>query len=284
MAVPKIAAIHDLSAYGRCSLTIILPALASMGVQCCPVLTAYLSTHTGGFQGNTFLDLTDQMEPVAAHWKSLPLSFDGIYTGFMGSAGQLDRTADFIRAFRSPSCLVMIDPVMGDHGRAYRTYTGEMCGKMAELSALADLITPNRTEAAILLGVDYEALRLDREPDCRRWAERLSAGGARSVVLKGASVRPGRVGAVCFNRETGKTALVDAPLIPGQFHGTGDLFASVLAGALVRGWNLEDAAGLAAEFASLCAKAQGTPCREGLDFEPLLWRLGRRMEDGTYGW
>ena len=99
MSVPKIAAVHDLSAYGRCSLTIILPTLAAMGVQCCPVLTAYLSTHTGGFQGNTFLDLTDQMGPLTSHWKSLDLAFDGIYTGFMGSAAQLERTADFTRAF-----------------------------------------------------------------------------------------------------------------------------------------------------------------------------------------
>lgn len=280
MSVPRIAAIHDLSAYGRCSLTIILPTLAAMGVQCCPILTAYLSTHTGGFQNNTFLDLTGQIEPVAAHWKSLGVTFDGVYTGFMGSADQLDRTADVIRTFRSPTCLVVIDPVMGDHGSMYRTYTKEMCQKMIELSALADLITPNRTEAAILLGVDYETIHLDRETDCRRWAEELSANGTRSVVLKGMSVHPGRVGAVCFNRETGKIALTDAPLIPGQFHGTGDLFASVLAGALVRGWTLVDAAGLAAEFTSLCAGAQGTPCREGLDFEPLLWRLGRRLEAG----
>ncbi len=277
MSVPKIAAVHDLSAYGRCSLTIILPTLAAMGVQCCPVLTAYLSTHTGGFQGNTFLDLTDQMGPLTFHWKSLDLAFDGIYTGFMGSAAQLERTADFIRAFQSPGCPVIIDPVMGDHGKPYRTYTAEMCQKMGELATLADIITPNRTEAAILLDVGYAAIRLDSELESRRWAERLSANGTRSVVLKGVSLRPGCIGAVCFDRETGCTGFVDAPQVPGQFHGTGDLFASVLSGALVRKWSLIDAAGLAAEFASLCAKAQGTPCREGLDFEPQLWRLGRRM-------
>ncbi|MDE7218602.1 MAG: bifunctional hydroxymethylpyrimidine kinase/phosphomethylpyrimidine kinase, partial [Oscillospiraceae bacterium] len=176
----------------------------------------------------------------------------------------------------------LVDPVMGDHGRPYRTYTPDMCRAMAELADLADVITPNVTEAALLLGVDYKDIRLDRASDCRRWAERLSGNGVRSVVLKGASLEPETLGAVCFDREDGRISFVSAPLVPGQFHGTGDLFASVLSGALVRGWSLEAAAQLAAEFTSACARRQGTPCREGMDFEPLLWRLGQRMEEGTH--
>lgn len=279
MAVPRIAAVHDLSGFGRCSLTVVIPTLSAMGVQCCPVPTAYLSTHTGGFTGNTFLDLTDQLEPVLAHWRGLGLTFDGVYTGFMGSREQIARTADLIRAFRRPGCRIVVDPVMGDHGRPYRTYTPDMCRAMASLAALADVVTPNRTEAALLLGEDYERLRLDREPDCRRWAERLSRDGACSVVLKGVSLEPGTVGAACFDRDTGRTETVSAPLIPGQFHGAGDLFASVLSGALVLGWTLTDAARLAAGFTSACAARQGAPTREGLDFEPLLWRLGRHVEE-----
>lgn len=282
MSVPRIAAVHDLSAFGRCSLTVILPTLSAMGVQCCPVLTAYLSTHTGGFENNTFLDLTDQMEPVTEHWRSLGLAFDAVYTGFMGSREQIQRTAGLIRAFRRPGCRILVDPVMGDHGRPYRTYTPDMCRAMAELADLADVVTPNVTEAALLLGVDYKDIRLDRASDCRRWAERLSGNGVRSVVLKGASLEPETLGAVCFDREDGRISFVSAPLVPGQFHGTGDLFASVLSGALVRGWSLEAAAQLAAEFTSACARRQGTPCREGMDFEPLLWRLGQRMEEGTH--
>ncbi|MDE7219796.1 MAG: pyridoxal kinase, partial [Oscillospiraceae bacterium] len=123
MSVPRIAAVHDLSAFGRCSLTVILPTLSAMGVQCCPVLTAYLSTHTGGFENNTFLDLTDQMEPVTEHWRSLGLAFDAVYTGFMGSREQIQRTADLIRAFRRPGCRILVDPVLGDHGRPYGSYT-----------------------------------------------------------------------------------------------------------------------------------------------------------------
>jgi len=276
MPTPRVAAIHDLSGFGRCSLTIVMPALSAMGVQCCPLPTAYLSTHTGGFEGNTFLDMTDQMAPVTAHWKSLSLTFDAIYTGFMGSRAQISLAADFIRALRGPDGLAVVDPVMGDHGGPYRTYTPEMCRAMAELAALADVIVPNRTEAALLLGVAYGALTLDTEADCRRWAEALSLGGTRSVVLTGAA--PGTAGAACFDRSTGRTELVRAPLTPGRFHGTGDLFASVLTGALVRGRSLAGAAQLAADFTSRCTertRAQDLPSREGLDFEPLLWQLGQ---------
>ena len=280
--MPRIVAIHDLSCFGRCALTIVMPVLSAMGTQCCPLPTALLSTHTGGFQGNTFLDLTDQMGPVAAHWEAEGVSFDGIYTGFMSSVEQMARTAEFIRSFRRLRCSVLIDPVMGDNGRTYRTYTPEMCRAMAELAAEADVITPNRTEAALLLGEDYDNLRLDGEDDCRRCCEALSRKGRRSVVLTGVSLAEDAVGAACFDRDRGTVEFVSAPLVEGQFHGTGDLFASVLAGGLVRGWSLAEAAGLAAAFVSQCArrtKEEGTPRREGVDFEPLLWRLGRRMEE-----
>lgn len=279
---PRVAAIHDLSGFGRCSLTIVIPTLSVMGVQCCPVATAYLSTHTGGFEGNTFLDMTDQLAPVAAHWSRLGLAFDAVYTGFMGSREQIALTADFIRAFKTPGNQIIVDPVMGDHGKPYRTYTPDMCRAMAELAALADVITPNRTEAAALLGEEYAALCLDSEQDCRRWCEALSLDGRRSVVLTGVSLAPDAVGAACFDRNTGRTDFASAPLVEGQFYGTGDLFASVLAGALVRGAPLAEAAGLAAEFTSQCVRRtweENRPRREGVDFEPLLWRLGRRVEE-----
>lgn len=281
MPAPRVAAIHDLSGFGRCSLTIVMPVLSAMGAQCCPLPTALLSTHTGGFQGNTFLDLTDQMEPVTAHWRAEGVVFDAIYTGFMGSREQLALTGAFIRTFRRPECTVVVDPVMGDHGRAYRTYTPEMCRATAELAELADVITPNRTEAALLLGEDYGALRLDREEDCRRWCEALSLNGRRSVVLTGVSLAEDTVGAACFDRDTGRVEFAAAPRVDGAFHGTGDLFAAVLVGAVVRGCALAEAARLAAEFTGRCAERtweEGTPRREGVDFEPLLWRLGQRVE------
>ena len=276
MNLPRVAAVHDLSCFGRCSLTIALPTLSAMGVQCCPLPTACLSTHTGGFTGNTFLDLTDHMELVAAHWSALDLRFDGLYTGFMGSARQIALTGDFLRAFRRPNCPAVVDPVMGDHGRPYRTYTPAMCQSMAGLADLADVITPNRTEAALLLNVPYANLRLDTAADCRRWAEALSLEGRRSVVLTGIAAEPGAAGAVCFDRASGQTAFALAPLVEGSFHGTGDLFSSVLTGALVLGDTLPEAARRAAEFVSLCARRTrelDTPIREGVAFESELWRL-----------
>lgn len=283
MSTPRVAAIHDLSGFGRCSLSIVMPTLSAMGVQCCPLPTAYLSTHTGGFAGNTFLDLTDQMEGVTRHWKDEGVSFDAVYSGFMGSREQMALTADFIRTFRTVNNRVIIDPVMGDHGKPYRTYTDEMCAAMGELAALADIITPNRTEAAILLGIPYEELTLESEDDCRKWVQALSLDGKRSVVLTGVSLAADMVGAVCYDRETGEISFAQAKRVQKSFHGTGDLFSSVLTGALVRGKSLTDAAQMASDFVSLIAAytaAQDIPGREGVDFEPYLWRLGMICDEG----
>ena len=282
MHTPRVAAVHDLSCFGRCSLTIVMPTLSTMGLQCCPMPTALLSTHTGGFSGNTFLDLSDEMAAITTHWQDLKLGFDGIYTGFLGSRRQIGLTESLIRTFRRKDTLVLIDPVMGDNGKPYRTYTPELCQGVQELSRLADVIVPNRTEAAILLERDYEEVTLDREEDCRRWAEALSLEGRRSVVLTGVSLSPDRIGAACFDRESGRVEIVSAPRVEGSFHGTGDLFASVLTGALVRGMDLSAAASLAADFTARCAErtaAQNYPTREGVDFEPLLWRLGAEFAE-----
>ena len=282
MNTPRVAAIHDLSGFGRCSLSIVMPTLSAMGVQCCPLPTAYLSTHTGGFSGNTFLDLTDQMAPVTAHWKNEGVTFHAVYTGFMGSREQITLTADFIRTFKTEHACIVIDPVMGDHGKPYRTYTAEMCAAMGELAALADVLTPNRTEAAILLGVPYDELTLTNEDDCRKWARALSLNGTRSVVLTGVSLADDTVGAVCYDKYINEVSFVQAKKVGEQFHGTGDLFASVLTGALCRGKILFDAAQLASDFVSRVAArtaAQEYPRREGVDFEPLLWHLGKYFSE-----
>ena len=126
MTTPRVAAIHDMSGFGRCSLTVAIPILSAMGLQCCPLPTAFLSTHTGGFTGFTFLDMTDEIPKVSAHWKSLNLRFQAIYSGFLGSERQIGMVEDFIRDFRGPDTVVVIDPVMGDHGQVYQTYTPEI--------------------------------------------------------------------------------------------------------------------------------------------------------------
>lgn len=275
MTTPCVAAIHDMSGFGRCSLTVAIPVLSAMGVQCCPLPTAFLSTHTGGFENFTFLDMTDEMPKVAAHWKSLGLQFRAIYSGFLGSERQIGIVEDFIRDFRRVDSVVVVDPVMGDHGAVYQTYTPAMCAGMARLAEQADVITPNLTEAALLLGIPYDALPAGAD-GCREIVERLSLEGRRSVVLTGASTAPHLTGAMCFDAASGRTEAVQTRRVEREFHGTGDVFASVLTGALVHGRSLTEAAGQAVEFIRACAErtaAQALPLREGVDFEPLLGLL-----------
>jgi len=277
---PKVAAIHDLSGFGRCSLTIVMPVLSAMGVQCCPLPTAYLSTHTGGFPGNTFLDMTDAMSEAMEHWKQLGLRFDAVYTGFMGKRSQMKLAAEFIPAVRQEGTIVVVDPVMGDHGKLYRTYTPEMCAAMRAMAQLADVVVPNRTEAAILLDVPYDTLDMSRD-GAAEVVKRLSMDGCRSVVLTGVGLTEGKTGAACFDRESGEVSFVQKDFAGRPFHGTGDLFASVLTGALVKGKRLHDAADQAAEFVRLCVAhtaPQNTAERDGVDFEPMLWRLFERSE------
>lgn len=272
MSTPRIAAIHDLSCFGRCSLTIALPVLSAMGCQCCPLPTALLSAHTG-FPGNTFLDLTAEMGRIADHWTAMDLQFDAIYSGFLGSADQVDTVARFFNTFKKSSTAVIVDPVMGDHGTAYRTCTPELCRGMRVLAENSDVITPNLTEAALLLDRPYEEIQ---RTDAYEVVRRLSLGGRRSVVLTGYSSESGQTGALCFDRDSGESKAVQTPREPQDFSGTGDLFASVLAGGVARGVPLFQAAQAAADFVRDCIArtlAEGLTEQDGVDFEPLLGQL-----------
>ena len=272
MSTPRIAAIHDLSCFGRCSLTIALPVLSAMGCQCCPLPTALLSAHTG-FSGNTFLDLTVEMGRIADHWAAMDLQFDAIYSGFLGSADQVDTVARFFDTFKKSGTAVIVDPVMGDHGTAYRTCTPELCRGMRVLAENSDVITPNLTEAALLLDRPYEEIR---QADAYEVVRRLSLGGRRSVVLTGYFSEPGQTGALCFDRDSGESKAVQTPREPQDFSGTGDLFASVLAGGAARGVPLFQAAQAAADFVRDCTArtlAEGLTEQDGVDFEPLLGQL-----------
>lgn len=272
MSTPRIAAIHDLSCFGRCSLTIALPVLSAMGCQCCPLPTALLSAHTG-FSGNTFLDLTVEMGRIADHWTAMDLQFGAIYSGFLGSADQVDTVARFFNTFKKSDTAVIVDPVMGDHGTAYRTCTPELCRGMRVLAENADVITPNLTEAALLLDRPYEEIR---QADAYEVVRRLSLGGRRSVVLTGYFSEPGQTGALCFDRDSGESKAVQTPREPQDFSGTGDLFASVLAGGAARGVPLFQAAQAAADFVRDCIArtlAEGLTEQDGVDFEPLLGQL-----------
>ena len=278
MTTPRVAAIHDMSGFGRCSLTVAIPVLSAMGVQCCPLPTAFLSTHTGGFTGFTFLDMTEEMPKVAAHWQELDLRFHAIYSGFLASERQIGIVSDFIRTFRRSDTLVVIDPVMGDDGKAYQTYTPALCSGMAHLAELADVITPNLTEAAFLLGRPYDQLPQE-EAGLQELVRELGLHGRRSVVLTGVSLSPGKTGAMCFDAKTSRTETVQVDMIAHPLLGTGDIFASVLTGALVRGDTLFSAAAQAADFVRACAvhtAAQDLPLREGVDFEPMLGLLTKK--------
>ena len=273
---PCVAAVHDLSGFGRCSLTVVLPVLSALGCRCSPLPTAYLSAHTGfpPSPHSVFFDLSDQMAPTLEHWSELGAGFDAIYSGFLGSARQIAALRQLMARFRRPGTLVLVDPVMGDHGVLYRTYTDEMCTLMGGLVEEADLITPNLTEAARLLGEPY-----DPQPDGKKvdgWLERLSGGGRRSVVITGVMPQPHQVGAAGLDRNSGERFLCTAPLVEGRFSGTGDLFASVLLGRLLGGSTLEAAADTAVHFTQRCAQATrqlGTDPVQGANFEPFLKEL-----------
>ena len=272
MPAPRIAAIHDLSCFGRCSLTIALPVLSAMGCQCCPLPTALLSAHTG-ISGFTFLDTTDEMRRISAHWSQLSLHFQAIYTGFLGSAPQINLVEDFLRRFHAPDTLLVMDPVMGDHGTPYKTCTPALRQGLRELVAQADVITPNLTEAAILLDIPYHE---SQTADASELVRALSLQGQRAVVLTGYAAAPGQVGALCYDRDTRQVEAVQTARVPQDFPGTGDLFASVLTGALTRGAPLLQAARTAVDFVGSCVArsvAEGAGKAEGVDFEPLLRQL-----------
>ena len=212
------------------------------------------------------------------HWEEIGCTFDSLYSGFVGSERQIAVVEDFFRRFKGENTLILVDPVMGDWGKPYRTYTSEMCRRMGALAELADVITPNMTEAAILLNEDYETA--PKTPEALEgWLRRLSLGGKRSVILTGVHPQPGLVGAGCYDRETDAVSFTAARKVPIEFPGTGDLFASVALGELLRGTSLEHAAHRAVEFVSHCAqetKALGAPVRHGVQFETLLEELARR--------
>ena len=271
---PRVAAIHDLTGFGRCSLAVAGPVLSAMGVQCCPMPTAYLSTHPAGFDGYQTWDMTEQLSGTIAHYETLGLRFDGVYTGLLFSLDQAELCIRAAKTLKAPGGVVVADPVMGDHGRRYAVCPQELCPAMAELCRRADVITPNLTEAALLLGRD-PAEQPESGEGCLALAGELHRALGCAVVLTGVSAGPGLLGAACCQGD-GRRYFAMERQAPGQCHGTGDIFAAVFTGALVRGAPLEAAAGRAAAFAARCVEhtlALGAPPREGVDLEPLLGLL-----------
>ena len=271
-------AIHDISCVGRCSLTVALPVLSACGVHTSALPTALLSTHTGEFTGYTCRDLTEDMRGIISHFDTLPLHFDGLYSGFLGSYEQIEVVGDVLTRYHQPDTLTLVDPVMGDHGRLYATYTEKMARGMGELCRLADVIVPNITEACVLLDRPYEAAPDDA---CvRSMMEALAARyGCADVVMTGVR-RGGLLGAACFDAKTGVHSFSGGDMLDGVFYGTGDVLASALMGAMLCGRKLDEACGIAVDFtheAMAHTLANGLPLRYGVAFEQAIPSLVKRL-------
>lgn len=265
----RVAAIHDLSGFGKCSLTVALPILSAAGIETSALPTAILSTHTGGISGYTYHDLTEDMRPVMKHWKSLDIKFDAIYTGFLGSFEQLDIVKEFFDAFRQEDNLILVDPVMGDNGELYTVFTREFAIGIRMLCQKADIIVPNLTEAALLLDEPFHP-----GPYTHAYIEsllrKLGALGPQKVVLTGVYFKEDELGAATYDRTTDTIDYVFTQKIPGYYHGTGDVFASALLSALLNDFSLIDAAAIAVHFTTdsirRTYKAK-TDYRFGVNFE-----------------
>lgn len=275
MRQKRAVTIQDISCYGRCSLTVALPILSAAGIETCAIPTAVLSTHTGGFTGYTYCDLTDQIAPISDHWKSLGIKFDAVYTGYLGSFEQIKLISDFFDRFGTEDCTVMIDPVMADNGVLYGGFDPDFPKGMARLAEKADVLVPNLTEAAFMLGEKYVGSGYSPEY-IEGLSRRLSSLGPKTVVLTGISFEPGKLGASAYEADTGKISYCFSEYIDGYFHGTGDVFASALLAALVNGLTPEKAAEAAVNFTigsiRRTFKAKTEP-RCGVNFEEGLSEL-----------
>ena len=242
----RIVTIQDISCIGKCSLTVALPIISACGVETAVIPTAVLSTHTA-FDGFTFRDLTDEIPPIAAHWKAQGMAVDAIYTGYLGSFQQLEIVSQFFDQFKTPENLILVDPVMADNGALYAGFTPEFVQEMAKLCGKADIIVPNLTEACYLLNIPYPGEDYTRA-DIQHILTELGKLGCKQVVLTGVSLEPGRLGVMAYDTEKQAFFEYYNEKMPSSFHGTGDVFASVVVGAMMRGCPLEDALRLAVDF------------------------------------
>lgn len=266
MKQKRIAAIHDISGIGKCSLTAALPVISASGVEVAAFPTAVLSTHTGNIEGFTYRDLTSDMTPYASHWKKLGIEFEGIYSGFLGSTEQVEIVMSFIDMFRSEKTVVLVDPAMADGGEMYKTFKPGFVNEMKALCRKADILVPNITEAAFL--TDSECCLNGDKTYIENLLSKLSDIGAEMIVLTGVAFENGKIG--CAVRFNNKTEYYFTQKYEGTYYGTGDLFASALLGAYMNDKNIFESAEIALDF--VCSaihrtyEAQ-TDTRLGVDFE-----------------
>lgn len=279
MQQKRVLAIHDISCVGKCSLTVALPIISAAGVECSGMPTAVLSTHTGGFTGFTYRDLTEDLIPIMNHWKTLDVKFDGIYTGFLGSFEQIDIVSRIFDEIGKDS-LIFVDPVMADNGELYKIFPENFPQGMRKLCAKADLILPNITEAVLMLGEEFKD-----GPYTKEYIEgllrRLSAIGPKKVILTGVFFEDSRLGAAAYDAETGEISYSFSDRVPGYYHGTGDIFSSVAVSCIMNGLPLSKAAEIAVDFtyrSIVRTYEAGTDVRFGVNFEAGIPKLLKDME------
>ncbi len=278
MPQKRVAAIHDISGFGKCSLTVALPIISAAKIETAVIPTAVLSTHTGGFEGYTFRDLTEDILPIARHWKSENLKFDGIYTGYLGSKKQVGLVKETIKLLKDEDTLIVVDPVMGDHGKLYAGFDADFPAEMLTLCEQAHIIVPNVTEAAFMLGENYVAPPYTREY-VSEVLTRLNAKTKTDIVLTGISFKEGELGAAVY--KNGEIYYYMTQKENAIFHGTGDVFASALTAALLSGKTVFDAAKIAVDFTVLCIKKtfeENGDRRYGVNFEGCLMDLIKALE------
>ena len=263
----RILTIQDISCFGKCSLTVALPLLSAMGIETAILPTAVLSTHTL-FKGFTCKDLSDQLVPITDHWKQEGITFDAIYTGYLGTEEEIDTVIRIIEEFRNENTLVIVDPAMGDNGKLYPAFNEHYAKKNADLCAVADIIDPNITEASFMTGLPY---REEYSEDyVREMLLALAKIGTKTPILTGVSLSEGKTGAMGYDAETGTFFSYQNDRVPAAYHGTGDIFSSVLAGAFVLGLDRAEALKIAADYTAQTIaetlKNPGNPWY-GVDFE-----------------
>ena len=275
MTYKRVLTIQDISCFGQCSLTVALPILSAAGLETVILPSAVLSTHTAGFTGYTVRDLSDDIPAIAAHWRSEHISFDGIYTGYLGSVGQIDQVLDIIKTLSAPGAVTVVDPAMADNGKLYPAFDEEYARQMRRLAFSADIILPNMTEASYLTGIGYREEY--GEKYVREMMGALRDSGAKTVVLTGVS----------YDEETTGVAVLDGEKfdyyrhkkLPRGSHGTGDVYASAFVGAYMRGMSAYDAAAVAADYTVACIEntADDPAHSYGVKFEPVLPYLIKRL-------
>lgn len=271
----KVLAVHDLSCVGRCSLSVILPILSCLGIQVCPLPTAILSTHLGGFSTVSFSDFSSHIADFSAHWQREGICFDSIYSGFLASATQIEIVSQLIDDFSENRPLILVDPVMGDEGKLYSVYNEQMQERMKVLVGKADIITPNYTEACFLLGRPFQST-VELPALLEPWLCELADMGPARIVVTGVPLTDQRVANLSYDRQSNQFSYNTSKLVPARYPGTGDVFASVLLGSLLHGSSLAASVERAGSFvfsAVHLTYAAGTPTREGILLEPALKNL-----------